>query len=114
MVAGVIVVHVTDDDVGDLRRIDIHGRNPRRHRLHQLPAARRADGSIESGVEHKQDFGTADRPDIIIERHGTVVLVAADEIVAGGALQVGVADCADFIIRCHGGMLAVTAATINS
>ena len=59
MVAGVIVVHVTDDDVGDLRRIDIHGRNPRRHRLHQLPAARRADGSIESGVEHKQDFGTA-------------------------------------------------------
>ncbi len=42
------------------------------------------------------------------------MLIAADEIVAGRALEMSIADRADFIIRQHGGMLAGTAATSNT
>jgi hypothetical protein len=53
VIARVIVVHVTDDDIGHLCRIDTHRRKPRRDGLHRLPAARGAHRRIEPGIEHK-------------------------------------------------------------
>ena len=42
------------------------------------------------------------RPDEIVQGHGAVVGIAAQEVVAGGALEVRVADSDDLVVDAHG------------
>jgi len=81
--------------------------------LHQLAAARGTGGRIEAAVEHEAHTFALNGPDVVVKRHGTVVLVAADEVVAGRAGQVRIAHGADFIDGLHRSMLAVTALPRN-
>ena len=58
---------------------------------------RRAVVLVESGVDQDRALGVDDRPDVVVQGHRPVVLIAAEEIVPGGALEVGVADGEDFV-----------------
>src|SRR5260370_11596127 len=91
-IAGVVVMHVRDDHVGHLRRVDADrpqalGRRPQR----LAPAPARAL-RIEAGIDHIGLSGADDRPDVIVERHRAVVRVAADEIRAREPLVPAIAD----------------------
>ena len=52
---------------------------------------------VESRVDQDRALGVDDGPNVIVQRHRPVVLVAAQEIVSGGTLEVGVADGEDFV-----------------
>ena len=52
---------------------------------------------VESGVDQDRALGIDDRPDVVVQGHRPVVLIAAEEIMPGGALEVGVADGEDFV-----------------
>ena len=57
VVAGVVVMHVADDHVLDLARINAYGFEPCAYGLHQLAATRRRGGGIETEFDLDPDAG---------------------------------------------------------
>src|SRR6516225_4602488 len=80
VVAGVIVVHVSDQDVFYLGWIDADRRQSFARRPEEFAPAACAGGPIEAGID---DDGAAignHGPHKIVERHRAIVRIAADEI----------------------------------
>ena len=109
-VAGMVPVHVAEDDVLDRVRVDA-GRPKRIERRAQpLPAAAVAARPVEAGVEEDRAALAADRPDVEVERHRRGVVLGEDEHVALGALgKVGVAERKDLVGRVGHGISSMGA-----
>ena len=93
--AGVVVVHVGDDDLLDPGRLHPHqGQSFRRFADDlPLPAGRLLAG--ESGVDDDRALGVGDEPDVVVEVARGLVGVPADEVLGGGAFMASVADGVD-------------------
>ena len=103
-VAAVVVVHVRDDDVLDVRVADADGREPFLDGVHDLALALLRHRRIEPRVDDERTAVADDGPDVVVERHVPVLVrVAVDEIAPGLAADVSVLDREDLIGRCcHG------------
>ena len=101
MISGVVVMHVSDDDIrhllvrySDRPQAFIHGTYQGAPALLRLLR-------VESGID---DYGVVRghyRPDEVVQGHGSVVGIAAQEVVAGGTLEVRVADCENLVVDTH-------------
>ena len=95
-------MHVSDDDIRHLLvrysyhpQAFIHGTYQDASALLRLLRA-------ESGID---DYGVVRghyRPDEVVQGHGPVVGVAAQEVVRGGALEVRIADSENLVVDAHG------------
>ncbi len=97
MISRMIVMHVRDHDMLDPVRGNANGAETVRDRADDRAAAAPCRVLIESGVDQDRALVVDDGPDVVVQRHRPVVLVAAQEIVPGGALEVGIADGEDFV-----------------
>jgi hypothetical protein len=97
VVAGMVVMHVADDDVADLFGVDPDRHEAVARAAQELAPALFRHRRIEPGVEDQRPALADDRPDEIIERHGPVMRVAAIEVLARPALVMGIAHGIDFV-----------------
>ena len=108
VVAGVVVMHVADDDILDPVRIDADRQEPVARRTQKLAPALFRHCRVEAGVEDQRPALADNGPDEIVERHRPVMRVAAVEIVARRALMVRIAHGVDLIgIAAHGPRLSL-------
>src|ERR1051325_5799372 len=91
-IAAMVVVHVADDDVLDLVGVDAEALQRLADRRDDGAAAPRADRLVETGVDHEGALVVEDHPDEVVERLQHVVRIAADVVLRGLALMLGVAD----------------------
>ena len=99
-VAGMIPVHVAEDDVLD--RVGVDAGSPERidRRAEPLPAAACGARGVEAGVEDDDAPLAADRPDEEVERHRRVVILREHQHVALPALgQMRVAERQNLVLR---------------
>src|SRR5262245_52739093 len=96
-VTDVIVMQVRDDDVLHALRFDAHQRKRILDRAHELALAAGSRGGVESRINDEFPFRAAHEPDEVVERHRSVMRVAAKEILAGGTRVVRVLDRVDFV-----------------
>ena len=101
-VAGVVVVHVRDDDILHFGGIDSHGGKSVGNRTQQRAPAAGGCGRVKARVHDDAVCIAPDQPHVIIERHRLGMVVAAEKIVVAGAIQVPVADGVD-PVRHHSG-----------
>ena len=92
-----VVVHVGDDHVGDLARIDPDGAQAVPGAAQKLALAPLGHLRVEAGVEDEGRVAAHDRPDEIVQRHRAVVRVAADEVLAGAPIVTCVADRVELV-----------------
>ncbi len=92
-----IVVQVTDDDIGDCVRRNAKRRKPFAHRLDDLTLAAAGHRLVEAGIDDDGAGPPDDRPDEIIERLQDIVRIAADEVFARSPRVMRVADRVDFV-----------------
>ena len=103
VVAGVVVMHVADDDILDPVRIDADRQEPVARRTQKLAPALFRHRRVEAGVEDQRPALADNGPDEIVERHRPVMRVAAVEIVSRRALVVRIAHGIDLIgVAAHG------------
>ncbi len=97
MVAAVIVMHVRDQDVLHLGRLDADGVKSFAWAAAQQGSPSLAGHSfVEARVHHEHAPAGLDHPDEIIDGHGAIVNVAAQEILPGHAVMVRVAHGVNF------------------
>ena len=97
VVAGVVVMHVADDDILDPVRIDADRQEPVARRTQKLAPALFRHRRVEAGVEDQRPALADNGPDEIVERHRPVMRVAAVEIVSRHAMVVRIAHGIDLI-----------------
>src|SRR4030095_9361887 len=85
----------------DLVRFDADGLEAFGHRANDLTAATLRDVVIEPRVDDDRALGAHDRPYVVVERHWSVVLVAAQKVEPRGTIEVSVADGQDFVGSVH-------------
>ena len=102
MISGVVVMHVSDDDIRHLLvrysyrpQAFIHGTYQGASALLRLLRA-------ESGIDDYGAVRTHYGPDEVVQRHGSVMRVAAQEVVGGSALEMCVADSENLVVDAHG------------
>jgi hypothetical protein len=96
-VADVVVMHVGEDDVLDRARVD--AKEPQALRRTTQEGAPPLLGHFrgEAGIHHAGRSGPDHQPGVVVHRHGPVVRVAADEMVAPACLARRVAQRIDFV-----------------
>ena len=98
-VADVIVVHVGEDHVAHGAGIDAEQGQALGRAAQESALALLGHLGREAGIDHV-GAGRADRqPGVVVHRHGPVVRIAADEVIAPPRLARGVAQCIDFVLR---------------
>ncbi len=92
-----VVVHVGDDHVA--HRVAVHAKRLETlgDRINDCALALARATFIEAGVDHDGAQSVAHHPDIVVERHGSVVRIAPDEILGRVAIDTGVADREGFV-----------------
>ena len=98
-IADVVVVQVRDHDILDRRRIDAEQAQAVRRATQVLASALGSHCRGKTGVDHQLAPAAAHQPDEVVERHRTIVRVAADEVLARAARVVRVLDRVDFVQR---------------
>ncbi len=101
-IAGMVVVHVGDDYVLDLRRIDTEPCEAVGGRAQQFAPAQPCLLGAEAGIDYERAAAAAHRPDEIIERHRRIVRIATEEVLSGTAVVPRIADGVDFVERRFG------------
>jgi hypothetical protein len=98
VIARMIVVHMADDDVLDIRGFDPDRSQTLAGALQKfsVPPLRRR--RIESCIDHYALARTNDSPDIICHRHRTVMGIAAEKIFARMANMFAIADGIYFVL----------------
>ena len=81
-----------DDHILDLVRIKPYHAQAFAHRTKQRAISFHGSRCVEPGVEDEAAFPAHNRPDKVVERHGPIVRIAADEIVRSGPVVMAVAD----------------------
>ncbi len=100
--AGVIVMHVRDDHILYLRRIDADHLQPFGRRPKQLALAFARHLRIEAGIDYERSLFTYNCPHEEVDGHGSIVRIAAQKVLAGPPWMVRVTDRVDFVsIRFH-------------
>jgi hypothetical protein len=101
MVSRMIVMHVRDDHVGYLRVRYAYGLEScidgSHERAPALPGLLRVEAGVDDDRVARAHYG----PDKVIQGHGPVVRVAAQEVVRGGTVQVRVPDGEYFVFDGH-------------
>jgi hypothetical protein len=113
MISGVVVMHVRDDDIRHLRVRDPDRPQALIHRAYQGAPALLRLLRVESGVDDYGALRSHYRPDEVVQGHGSVVGIAAQEVVAGGTLEMRVADCENLVVDTHGRSGYLTKDRIN-
>ena len=99
--AGVVVMHVGDDHILHLRRLDADHLQPLGGRAQQLALPFASHLGVESGIDHEGAIFTDNRPHEEVDGHGSIVRIAAQKVLTGPPRMVRVADRVDFVsIRC--------------
>ena len=96
-------MHVRDDDVRHLRVRYSYRPQAVIHWTYQGAPALLRLLRVESGIDDYGALWSHYRPDEVVQGHGPVVRVAAQEVEGGGALEVRVADSENFVVDAHGG-----------
>ncbi len=99
VVAGVIVVHVGDDDVLDPIRLDPDCPQSLGRRIDHLTPALCRGFAAKAGVDHECPAVADNRPHVEIDRHRPVVRIAADEVRARAPVVAAIADGVDLVAR---------------
>ena len=103
VVAGVVVMHVADDDVLDPVRIDADRLETVARRKQEVAPAFFRHRRVEAGVEDQGAALADNGPDEIVERHRPVMRVAAIEILARAPVMMRIAHGVDLIgVAAHG------------
>ena len=103
VVAGMVVMHVADDDILDPVRIDADRLEAVARRKQEIATALFRHRRVEAGVEDQRAALADNGPDEIIERHRPVMRVTAIEIVPRRALVVRIAHGIDLVgVAAHG------------
>src|SRR5438105_14707073 len=90
-----VIVHMTDDDVFDLVGLDAEPLQAFVDRRDDGAAALGSDRLVEAGVDQEGPLVVLDDPDEIIEWLQHVVRIAADVVLGGFALMLGIANRVD-------------------
>ena len=98
-VADMVVVHVGEHDVLDGLAVDPDQRERFDRAAQKPPLARRGDLGGKAGVDDDGVMRRDRDPHEIIHRHGAVMRVAADEMVATPGIALGVADRVELVFR---------------
>jgi len=93
VIAGVIVMHVGQDDVFNLRKIDARGLEAVGGRPCQLTRAPRRHVGVETGIDHDGPAASLQHPDEEIHRHRPVMRIATEKIL--GPMPLGVVGVAN-------------------
>src|SRR6185436_7767113 len=96
-VAGMVVMHVGDDNVADLAGLESERSDAFGDRPHDLPVALLCHGLAETGVDDDPALRVRDDPYVIIQWHLGVVRVAADEVFRRTAHEPRIFDRMDLI-----------------
>src|SRR5579883_434468 len=92
MIPRVVIMHMTEDHVFHARRIDPDGFQPLARRAEKIAAAAAARELIKAGIDDDGAISGHQGPDEVIQRHGDIVRVAADEVFTRHAVMVRVLD----------------------
>jgi hypothetical protein len=98
----VVIMHVSDDDIRHLLVRYSYRPQAFIHGTYQGASALLRLLRVESGID---DYGVVPghyRPDEVVQGHGPVVGITAQEVVGGGALEVRVADSENLVVDAHG------------
>ncbi len=94
-------MHVRDDDIRHLRVRDSDRPQAFIHRAYQGAPALLRLLRVESGIDDYGALWSHYRPDEVIQGHGSVVGIAAQEVMGSGTLEVRVADCENLVVDTH-------------
>ena len=97
VVAGMVVMEVADDDVGDLFGIDVDRSQSFGNRFDDGAPALGRHSRIEAGVHDKGAVRPFDHPDEVGERLVGVVRIAADVVFVLRSIVMRVTDGVDFV-----------------
>ena len=103
MVSRVVVVHVRDDHIGHLRVRDAYNAQAIVDGPYERAPALLCLLCVESGIDDDGMARAHDGPDKVIQGHGPVVRIAAQEVVSGGPFQVRVPDGEYCVFNGHWG-----------
>ena len=78
-------------------RIDAYGGQSLSHRARQGATAGGRGGRVEPAIHYDGALIVLDDPDKIVERHPVRVIIATQEILVAGSVQVSVADGKDSV-----------------
>ncbi|MNP57705.1 hypothetical protein D3C76_1525560 [compost metagenome] len=111
-----IPVQVREDQVLDLRRIDVQlPQGVLRQAIH-LPVAPVRRGRLKTGVDHDHLVLVANHPEVVIQWHRRVRIAAArivEKVLPSGALRVGADADGEHFVQGNGhGHLRVQAAAV--
>src|SRR6185312_14755304 len=95
--AGMIPVHVRDDDVLHLVRLDAQRLQAFADRIEQLAIALLLGDFVEARVHHESAVGSFDHPDVIDNRAEHVVRIAEDIILRRAPFVTSIADGINFV-----------------
>jgi hypothetical protein len=102
IISGVVVMHVSDDDIRHLLVLYAYRPQAFIHGTYQGASALLCLFRAESGIDDEAVLRANDGPDEIVQGHGPVVGIAAQEVMGGSALEVRVADSKYLVVDAQG------------
>ena len=94
-------MHMGDDHVPDRIRVDPRGSQTIRHGCNKLATSSLAGIGAETGINHNRAILIADHPDKVIQRHGQIMAVTANEIFRCRTIMVAITNGQNFILVVH-------------
>jgi hypothetical protein len=87
-----IIMHVSEDHIGDGIVVEPYERQRLRRTAQMPPSARCGDLGGKAGIDHVTPLRPDRRPDEIVHRHRSVMRIAADEVIGTPGIALGIAD----------------------